>query len=84
MTKIYLFRKFSSVADYPCRIEASTTGMIGYRQKFWGLTLKGRISTSLAPLTLSVGRGSSITFKECAVIVEIPYLETRGEKEQKW
>ena len=31
------------------------TGMVGYRQKFWGLTLKGRISTSLAPLTLSVG-----------------------------
>ena len=31
------------------------SGVIGYRQKFFGLTLKGRISTNLAPLTLSVG-----------------------------
>ena len=32
-----------------------STGIVRYRQKFWGLTLKGRISTSLTPLTLSVG-----------------------------
>ena len=28
--------------------------------------------------------GSSITFKQCVILVEILFSKTRGEKEQKW
>ena len=52
---LYMYSWYSMMSGYSCNTYRSSTGMVGYRWKFWGLTLKGRISTSLAPLTLSVG-----------------------------